>query len=92
MTPIRPDELRVNQIVMVTATTSIAQGLVGKLFKVLSVDFPYGVLLWLESVAQTRHTEDLRQFTFAIPSKEYVDAALPDDAWPDVIGTQEQSQ
>lgn len=85
MTPTSPEELKVNDVVIITATTSIAQGFVGKMFKVLAVDYPYGVLLWLESVLQTRHTEDLRQFAFAKPSKEYVDAALPTEAWPDEI-------
>ena len=83
---IEADQLVTGQIVMVTNTTTASQGFVGKLFKVLAVDWPHGVLLWLEStVFQSRHTVDLRQFEFAIPTKDYVDAVLPEDAWPDVI-------
>jgi hypothetical protein len=83
---VQPQDLQVGQIVMIIATTGLAQGFVGKLFKVLAVDYPYGVLLWLESkVMQSRHTEDLRQFTFIIPSKEYIEAAIPDDVWPEIV-------
>lgn len=88
MTLIEPQDLEAGQIVMITATVSISQGFVGKLFKVLSVDFPYGVVLWIESSIQGRYTVDLREYTFAIPSKDYIEAAAPSEVWADVIDTE----
>lgn len=84
MRPIQPEELSEGQIVMITSTTGKSIGLVGHLFRVLSVDYPYAVLLWLEGI-QTRHVEELSQFTFAVPSESYVEAAAPREEWPDVV-------
>ncbi len=82
---IEPVELKPLQIVIIDSTVTASQGFVGKLFKVLAVDYPYGVLQWLESTFKTKHTVDLRQYTFVIPSKDYVEAVFPEEVWADTI-------
>jgi hypothetical protein len=80
MKQIKSDEIGKGQIVMVLNTTTNARGMIGTLFRVLAVDEPYCVLLWLSSCFQSRHVVRLDDFTFALPAAELIAEALPDEA------------
>lgn len=82
MKPIPINELKERETYMIVGTTGIYKGMVGGLFEVISIDFPYAVLFWLGSVLPHRLTANL---------KEFIEAALPEEAWPDVIGEREQT-
>jgi hypothetical protein len=85
-TPVAAKDLKPGQVVMITVARNAAQGFVGKMFKVLATDWPYGCLLWLESAQKSKYTEDFRNYDFAIPSEEYIQSAVPDESWPTHIG------
>lgn len=87
MNTIESTDIQPRAIVRITEIVSgNARGLVSHCFKVLAVDYPYAVVQMISPAGDSRHSIDLREFTFAIPSEDFIAALASDEVWPDEIG------
>lgn len=83
MTPIKAEDLIVGEVYMIVATPTGAAGFVGHLVRLLAVE--YGVILLLTRPGDLKYVELLKSYTFAVPSREFLEAAVPNETWPDEI-------
>lgn len=86
MLTVEPTDIQPQAIVRIVEIVSgDKHGLAGRCFKVLAVDYPYAVVQMIGSTGDSRHSIDLRDFRFAVPSEDFIAAIAPEEAWPEEV-------
>lgn len=87
MQEVKREDLTPGKVYMIVATTGNCLGLPGRLMKVLAVDGEYCVMAFTDGIAAsfTPSIYRLDEFTFALPSREFIQAALPDECWEETL-------
>lgn len=84
MTPIKPEDVKLGEYLLITATTSSWIGLVGRMATIKAVDWPFAVIVTeLEFSGASRQVIQLPEFSFAVPSDVFISELEVEAEWPE---------